>query len=106
VFAACPTCGRYSEDRAIDPVGPYAIYPHCGGAHPFRQSSGDAFVERMVALNAWLCDHAATTNPPMTLLDTTNQSVEATVAAVRAWIGHRLGGDALGALATHSGLAR
>ena len=37
MFNVCPRCGRYSEDRAIDPAGPYAVCPHCGHAQPFRR---------------------------------------------------------------------
>lgn len=210
MFNVCPRCGRYAEEKAVDPAGPYAVCPHCGYAHPFRrsplfvvtgasgagkstvslplagtlpgcvvfetdilwcpeldtpdddwerwrmlwvriaknvaqsglasvlcgtflpqgieplaerrflgtvhylalvcgdaeladrlrarpawrQSGDDAFVERMVAFNGWLREHAATTDPPMTLLDTTGRSVEETVSAVRSWVVERLGESA------------
>lgn len=206
MFNVCPRCGRYAEDKAVDPTGPYVICPHCGHAHPFRrrpvfivtgasgagkttvslslvgtlpgcavletdilwcpelntpqdewlrwrslwarlaknlaqsglasvlcgtftpegieplperrylgavhyvalvcddeelagrlrarpawrQSSDEAFVARMVAFNGWLRGHAATTEPAMTLLDTTGRSVEGTVSAVRSWVLERL----------------
>jgi hypothetical protein len=38
MFNICPRCGMYSEEKTIDPSGPYAICRHCGNAHPFRQS--------------------------------------------------------------------
>ena len=60
----------------------------------WRQSGDDASVERMVAFNGWLRDNAARTEPAMTLLDTTGRGAEDTVAAVRAWITHRLEGGA------------
>jgi hypothetical protein len=37
MFNICPCCGMYSEEKTIDPSGPYAICRHCGYAHPFRQ---------------------------------------------------------------------
>ena len=37
MFNVCPQCGMYSEEKTIDPDGPYAICRHCGYAHPFRQ---------------------------------------------------------------------
>ena len=37
MFNVCPGCGQYSEDKVIDPSGPYAICPHCGHRHRFRQ---------------------------------------------------------------------
>lgn len=213
MFNVCPCCGRYSEEKVIDPAGPYAVCPHCGYAHPFRrrplfvvtgasgagkstislplagtlpgcvvfetdilwcpeldtpeddwlrwrrlwvrlaksvaqsglaavlcgtfvpegieplterrflgavhylalvcddnelvsrlrarpawrQSSGDAFVARMVEFNGWLRDNAARTEPAMTLLDTTDRAVEETVTAARGWIGQRLADAAPGA---------
>lgn len=52
----------------------------------WRQSGDGPFVERMIAFNGWLRDHAATTEPPMALLDTTGRSVEETARAVRGWV--------------------
>ncbi|HXX78513.1 MAG TPA: AAA family ATPase [Ktedonobacteraceae bacterium] len=37
MFNACPNCGMYSEEKLIDPSGPFAICPHCHYAHPFLQ---------------------------------------------------------------------
>jgi hypothetical protein len=37
VFNACPACGVYSVEKAIDPSGPFAICPTCGHNHPFRK---------------------------------------------------------------------
>jgi hypothetical protein len=33
----CLQCGMYHADKAIDPVGPFAICPECGYRHPFLQ---------------------------------------------------------------------
>lgn len=35
MFNVCPQCGEYSDEKAIDPDGPFAICPFCGYAHPF-----------------------------------------------------------------------
>jgi predicted ABC-type ATPase len=37
MFNTCPECGEYSEERAIDVGGPFAICPFCGHAQPFEQ---------------------------------------------------------------------
>jgi hypothetical protein len=44
----------------------------------------------MASSNRWLVDHAATTTPPMTLLDTPTDSLEETVAKVERWVSERL----------------
>lgn len=36
MFHVCWGCGSYRPDKRIDPVGPLAICPECGRAHPFR----------------------------------------------------------------------
>jgi hypothetical protein len=40
----------------------------------------------MLAFNQWVKRKAATTTPPMQLLDTTGRSVQDTAAGVRAWV--------------------
>jgi predicted kinase len=56
-------------------------------ARPAWRGSGTAEVrETMRAFNRWLREHAATTSPPMTLLDTTALSVTEVVDAVSAWV--------------------
>jgi predicted kinase len=37
MFNVCPSCGIYSEEKSIDPQGPFAICPHCGYGHRFVQ---------------------------------------------------------------------
>jgi hypothetical protein len=37
MFNVCPRCGAYSEEKEIDPRGPFAICPHCGHPHRFVQ---------------------------------------------------------------------
>jgi hypothetical protein len=52
-------------------------------------------IDEMVAFNRWVRRHAASTRPPMRLLDTTGVEVEATVERVRAWLLDGLAGEAL-----------
>jgi hypothetical protein len=206
MFAICPRCGEYAEEKQIDPAGPFAICPHCQYAHPFlqqplfivtgasgagkstaclalvptlkecvvleadilwglipttpadnyrsyrtawlrlaknigqagrpvvlcgssvpeqfescperryfstlhylalvceedalierlkarpawRKSASTEVLERMTQFNRWLWEHAATTEPPMTLYDTTNRSIAETVEEMAHWIRQRL----------------
>jgi hypothetical protein len=56
-------------------------------SRPAWRQSGDApFLDRMVAFNQWLKTHADQTDPPMTLLDTTHHTIEASAAHVTEWI--------------------
>jgi hypothetical protein len=52
----------------------------------WRGSGTDAFVAKMRAFNRWLREHAATTAPPMALLDTTHLTVHESTAQTQAWI--------------------
>jgi hypothetical protein len=44
----------------------------------------------MAAFNRWLIEHAPVTTPPMTLLDTSTDPLEETVAKAQQWIEMRL----------------
>ncbi len=37
MFNVCPNCGIYDDEKIIDPRGPFAVCPHCGHHHRFRQ---------------------------------------------------------------------
>lgn len=37
MFNVCTACGQYSDEKAIDPQGPFAICPFCGHQHRFVQ---------------------------------------------------------------------
>ena len=37
MFNVCPNCGMYSDEKSVDPKGPFAICPQCGYAHRFVQ---------------------------------------------------------------------
>jgi hypothetical protein len=51
-------------------------------AHPDR----DSLISEHLTFNRWLREHAAATNPPVTLLDTTGRPARETAAAVAVWI--------------------
>jgi ABC-type dipeptide/oligopeptide/nickel transport system ATPase subunit len=56
----------------------------------WRQSSSNEFVERMLQFNRWLKEHAAITNPAMTLHDNSHQSIQETTRDITQWIRERL----------------
>lgn len=35
MFNVCPRCGEYSDEKSIDPSGPFAICPYCDHHHRF-----------------------------------------------------------------------
>lgn len=35
MFNVCPGCGIYSDEKSIDPQGPFAVCPSCGHQHRF-----------------------------------------------------------------------
>jgi predicted kinase len=35
MFNVCPRCGEYSDEKTIDPSGPFAICPYCDHHHRF-----------------------------------------------------------------------
>jgi predicted kinase len=37
MFNVCPGCGDYSDDKDIDPGGPFAVCKQCGYKHRFRR---------------------------------------------------------------------
>jgi len=52
----------------------------------WRGSSRDQFIQEQVEFNRWLLDNAKFTEPPMTLLDTSELTVDETVEKVGQWI--------------------
>lgn len=56
----------------------------------WRRSGSAETIRTMLHLNQWLKEHAFTTHPPMTLLDTSHQSLLETVREVAQWIRLRL----------------
>lgn len=37
MFNVCPSCGIYSDEKLIDPQGPYVVCPYCGDRRRFVQ---------------------------------------------------------------------
>jgi rRNA maturation protein Nop10 len=52
----------------------------------WRQAGSPEFIANMLVFNRWFYDHAATTQPPITLHDTGAGSLAATTAFLTAWI--------------------
>ena len=58
-------------------------------ARPNWRNTTDELIGEHVKFNRWLKEHAAGTEPPVTLIDTTSAAVGETAALVAAWIrGH------------------
>jgi hypothetical protein len=55
-------------------------------ARELPRRTDDAHVKEHVDFNAWLRTNAATTVPPVTLIDTTHAGIDETAASVAAWI--------------------
>jgi len=55
----------------------------------WRQADSEAFIERMLQFNRWLKHHADTTNPAMTLYNSSSRSIAETLGDVAQWIRHR-----------------
>ncbi len=56
----------------------------------WRASGSKDFVEQMLQFNHWLKDHAAITNPPMTLYDSSHKSISEAPQEIAQWIRARL----------------
>lgn len=56
----------------------------------WRQSGTPEFIESMLRFNRWFQDHAATTTPPMTLLDTSRLTTAESIQQTAAWVRERL----------------
>jgi len=52
----------------------------------WRRSSKDEFIKEHIAFNRWLIHNAQNTQPPMTLLDTSEITVNESVEGVKHWI--------------------
>jgi hypothetical protein len=64
-------------------------------ARPSWRGSGEpTFIEAQLDYNRWLRANRATTEPPITLLDTTGATLDETTAAVARWISAALRGGA------------
>jgi len=52
----------------------------------WRNSGSEEVLKKMVNFNQWLIENAAVTRPSMSLLDTSDQSIDETVAETKSWI--------------------
>ena len=59
-------------------------------ARPSWRNTTDELVGEHVKFNHWLKEHAATTEPPVTLIDTTSAAITETAALVAGWIRERV----------------
>ena len=59
-------------------------------ARPSWRNTSDELIHEHVKFNRWLKEHAATTEPPVTLLDTTSAAVPVTAALVASWVRERV----------------
>jgi hypothetical protein len=109
----CPACGAWSDDYVVADEAVLACQA-CGHRRPFLRlplfalvcddaelearlrarppwrAWTDDKVTRMLAFNQWVKRNAATTTPPMELLDTSGHSVQDSAACVRAWVQRHL----------------
>ncbi len=90
-FESCPERRYFSTLHYLAMVCDDALLKDRLKHRPqWRKSSSDAFIEQMLQFNRWLKEHAATTNPPMTLYDSGTQSIQETTRDVARWIRERL----------------
>lgn len=69
--------------------GPETLAERLRARPTWRSMGGSEAIEGMQRFNAWFKENAGKVNPPMTLLDTTTTSIEATGAALLHWIRQR-----------------
>ncbi len=60
------------------------------GRPAWRGSGRPGRIEQMVAFNRWIREHGAQTEPPMSLLDTTDLTVDESIEHTASWIEARL----------------
>ena len=63
-------------------------------ARPSWRNTTDELINEHVKFNHWLKEHAATTEPPVTLIDTTRAAASETAGRVAAWLRERACGAA------------
>ena len=86
-FEGCTERRYFSELHYLALVADDAILAQRLQARPaWRNSAAPEVVAAMLTYNRWLREHAGTTTPPMSLLDTSFLTVEQGVDAVIAWI--------------------
>jgi len=92
-FEACPERRYFTDLHYLALVCDDAVLVERLRARPgWRESGIPTFLDSMRAFNRWFLDHAATTDPPMTLLDTSRLSLDETAAQAAGWVRERLAG--------------
>lgn len=90
-FEACPERRYFSTLYYLAIVCDDALLEERLKLRPqWRKAGSSEFIERMLQFNRWLKEHATTTNPPMTLYDNSQRSIQETTGDVAQWIRERL----------------
>ena len=90
-FETCPERRYFSTLHYLAIVCEDALLKERLQQRPqWRGSGSDDFIKRMVEFNRWLKEHAANTNPPMTLYDNSRRSLQETTKDIAEWIRERL----------------
>jgi hypothetical protein len=90
-FEVCPERRYFSTLHYLAIICDDALLTERLKARPaWRQSSSDEAIERMIQFNRWLKEHATTTNPPMTLYDSSRRSIQEATKEVAQWIREQL----------------
>jgi hypothetical protein len=96
-YEPCPERRYFSVIHYLALVCDDAELVHRLEARPgWRGSSDPATVENMLGFNRWLKENAQTTQPPMTLLDTTWLAIDESARRTGNWVRAHLGGYAQG----------
>ena len=90
-FEACPERRYFSTLHYLAMVcDDHVLEERLHSRPAWRQVDSVAFIERMLQFNRWLKRHAGTTNPPMTLCDSSSRSITETLGDVAQWVRQRL----------------
>lgn len=95
-FEGCPERRYFSTLHYLSIVCDDALLRERLQQRPaWRKSSSEDFIQQMIQFNQWLKEHAATTNPPITLYDCSSRSIQETTDDIAQWIRERLTSDNL-----------
>jgi len=90
-FEACPERRYFSTLHYLTMICDDQILEDRLKQRPvWRQSGSTESIKGMIQFNRWLREHASSTYPPMTLLDTSHRSISETVRDVTQWLRQRL----------------
>ncbi len=90
-FESCPERRYFSDLHYLAFVCDDALLAARLRERPsWRQSGRSGEIERMIGFNRWIEEHAAETEPPMSLLDTSDLTLEESTDCTSRWISERL----------------